>query len=81
LLDENVTERLIMLLIMLGHDATSVGRIGSKGWDAAAQLLHATSLGRVVITYDIEDYEFLHRVETMVGGLGRQPRAVSRWYP
>jgi hypothetical protein len=60
LLDENVTERLIMLLILLGYDATSVGRIGSKGSNDAAQLLNATALGQAIVTYDAEDYELLH---------------------
>jgi hypothetical protein len=61
LLDENVTERLIMLLILLGYDATSVGRIGSKGWNDASQLLNATAIKHVVVTYDAEDFELLHQ--------------------
>jgi hypothetical protein len=60
LLDENVSELLIPLLALLGYDAVSVGRLGWKGHSDADQLLAAASLGRVVVTYDVDDYELLH---------------------
>lgn len=59
LLDENVSELLLPLLALLGYDATSVGRLGWKGCNDADQLLAAAALSRVIVTYDVDDYELL----------------------
>ncbi len=59
-LDEDVTERLANVLIALGHDTTTAARLGNKGLKDPHQLLTATSLNRVFITYNAGDYKLLH---------------------
>jgi predicted nuclease of predicted toxin-antitoxin system len=59
-LDENATVRLIEPFTVLGHDAVSANYLGHKGRTDAEQLLIATNLGRVLATYDRDDFLMLH---------------------
>jgi predicted nuclease of predicted toxin-antitoxin system len=59
-LDENVTVRLFEPLASLGHDTVSANHLGHKGRTDAEQLLIATNLGRILVTYDRDDSLLLH---------------------
>jgi predicted nuclease of predicted toxin-antitoxin system len=59
-LDENTTVRLIEPLTALGHDTVSANYLGHKGLTDAEQLLIASNLGRILVTYDRDDFLLLH---------------------
>ena len=59
-LDGVVTERLADLLIAIGYDVTTTGRLGNKGQKDPQQLLAAANLNRVFVTYNAGDDEVLH---------------------
>ncbi|HET8522715.1 MAG TPA: DUF5615 family PIN-like protein [Thermomicrobiales bacterium] len=59
-LDEDVTERLVDALGMLGVDVLSANR-NHKGLEDPDQLLVATDLARTFVTYNAGDYLLLHR--------------------
>lgn len=59
-LDEDVTERLVDALTLLGIDVLSANR-GNKGLDDPRQLLVARELNRVLVTNNTGDYLLLHQ--------------------
>jgi hypothetical protein len=61
-LDEQASERLREALERLGHDVTSADRLARKGLSDALDLLFAAEANRVLISYDIKDFELLHEV-------------------
>jgi hypothetical protein len=60
-LDENVSEQLVILLVLLGHDAIGTTMAGNKGIDDAAQLFFALRSERVLLTHNARDFELIHR--------------------
>jgi hypothetical protein len=67
--DENfdypVTER----LRVLGHDVLTVQEAGEQGGDDARVLAYATSLDRIVLTFDRRDFQRLHRTNPAHAGI------------
>jgi hypothetical protein len=59
-LDEQISERLAEALEALGYDVVSVTRLGNKGLSDALHFMLAARAGRVVVTYDVEDFTLLH---------------------
>ena len=69
--DENVHRGLTDALRALGHDvltAHEAGRANQKIPDAD-QLVHATSLGRAVLTNNRRDFHKLHRADPSHAGI------------
>lgn len=58
--DENVSEQLIRLLTLLGHDAIGTTSAGNKGASDAVQLLFALRGGRIFLTHNVHDFKLIH---------------------
>lgn len=64
-LDENVSERLVPPLRMLGHHPAATTEQGLKGATDPQQLMAATRLGRVFVTHNGRDFRMLHEALTL----------------
>lgn len=60
-LDEQVSQKLVPLLIALGYDTTSAIILGNRGLHDGRQLLIAANLRRTLISYNVGDFKLLHR--------------------
>lgn len=61
-LDECVDRRITPALRGRGHDVVLAGESGPRGVDDEAQLLHATRIGRVIVSYNARHFERWHRI-------------------
>jgi hypothetical protein len=59
-LDENVSERLAILLVLLGYDAIGTTAAGNKGASDATQPLFALRSGRTLLAHNANDFELIH---------------------
>lgn len=59
-LDEDVTEKLVAVLLDLGYDVVSTKQRGRKGSRDFEQFLLAAVERRVLITFNAEDFRLLH---------------------
>lgn len=76
-LDENMTERLGGSLRGIGHDVTSAIRLGHRRATDAQQLLIATELDRILISYNAKDFRLLQEAWLQwwsAWGVSEQPR-------
>jgi hypothetical protein len=67
--DENFGYRVVERLRALGHDVLTVQEAGERGGDDARVLAYATAAGRVVLTFDRNDFERLHLADPNHAGL------------
>ena len=75
-LDENISEQLVILLMLLGHEAIGTTSAGNKGASDARQLLFALRAGRIVLSQGVDDFELVH--ETLLLWSGEWDVARSR---
>ena len=59
-LDENVSERLAILLVLLGNDAIGTTAAGNNGASDATQLLFALRSGRTPLTHNANDSKLIY---------------------
>jgi hypothetical protein len=61
-LDECVDRRIAPVLRKRGFDVALAGEHGPRGVDDEAQLLHAATLGRAIVSYNARHFERWHRL-------------------
>ncbi len=66
--DDSTSGLLVRLLNRAGHDVRLPIDIGVAGRNDAVHLTHAILEGRVLITYNADDFEELHNLVQPAGG-------------
>jgi predicted nuclease of predicted toxin-antitoxin system len=69
--DDSVDPLLIRLLRRAGHDVQLPRDVGLMGSHDAAHLRHCVNSGRVVLTHNQRDFQFLH--DLLVDAQGHHP--------
>jgi uncharacterized protein with PIN domain len=67
--DENFDYPITEALRLMGHDVLTVQEAAERGNDDGRVLSFATADGRVVLTFNRQDFKKLHRQSTAHGGI------------
>ena len=79
-LDEDVHEDIAMALRLRGHDVKTTKEAGNRGLSDIEQLKYATKKDRVIISFNIADFNKLHS-EFMKNGMKHSGIILSKQLP